>query len=107
MADEKYWSTYIDVRRVDLIETWSKLDDFTKNDSCSDDVFAALKSLDAAERRYIDNTHPITPQHCVAFLDALQRDITQWNTVYQGTNAVRTTGDTMKRLDIPTWMPVR
>jgi hypothetical protein len=107
MADEKYWSTYIDVRRVDLIETWSKLDDFTKNDSCSDDVFAALKSLDAAERRYIDNTHPITPQHCVAFLDALQRDITQWNTLYQGTNAVRTTGDTMKRLDIPTWMPIR
>jgi hypothetical protein len=107
MATEKYWSTYIDVRRLDLIETWSKLEDFTSRGSCSDDVFAALKSLDAAEGRYIDKEYPITPQHCVAFLDALQRDIVRWNNVYQGTNTVRTTGDTMKRLNIGTWMPVR
>ncbi len=107
MTDEKYWSTYIDVRRVDLIETWIKLEEFTQRDSCSDDVLAALKSLDAAERRYIDKEYPITPQHCVAFLDALQRDTNKWNKVYQGTNVVRNTGEAMKRLAINTWTPVR
>ena len=107
LATEKYWSTYLDVRRVDLIDTWSNLDDFTRRESCSDDVFAARNSLEAAEERYTDTKNPITPQHCVAFLDALQKDIEKWNTVYQGANTVRGTGDAMNRLGIDRWMPIR
>jgi hypothetical protein len=106
-ATEKYWSTYINVRRVDLVETWSKLEDFTNSGNCGDDAFAALKSLDAAERRYIDEKYPITPRHCVAFLDAFQRDIALWNKLYQDTNSVRNTEEAMKRLHITTSMSVR
>ena len=107
MATEKYWSTYIDVRRADLIETWSNLDDFTRRDNCSDDVFGALASLDAAETRYTNKEDPITPQHCVAFLDALQRDVAGWNKVYQKTSTARSIGDVLKRLSIETWLSVR
>jgi hypothetical protein len=107
LAADKYWSTFIDVRRLALIDTWSRLEDFTKRDSCSDDVFAALKSLDAADKRYIDTEYPITPQHCVAFLDALQRDIAAWNAVYQRTNTARSTDDAGRRLGLDTWLAVR
>jgi hypothetical protein len=107
MATEKYWSTYIDARRVDLIELWSNLDDLTGRDDCSDDVFAALRSLDAAERRYVDKEYLITPQHCVEFLDALQRDVAAWNRRYQRTNFVRSIGDAFKHLEIKTWLTVR
>ena len=57
MATEKYWSTYIDARRVDLVEVWSSLDDLTGRDDCSDDVFAALRSLDATSTRSIRSRH--------------------------------------------------
>jgi hypothetical protein len=107
MATEKYWSTYIDVRRVEVSEVWSRLHDLTSRYDCGDDVFNALRSLDAAEKRYLDAEHPITPQHCLAFLDALHRDLIEWNKLYQGTNTVRGTGDAMKRLNIATWLPVR
>ena len=107
VATEKYWSTYIDVRRSDLIETWWKLDDMNDGGLANDAVPAALRSLDAADTRYIDKVDPITPQHCVAFLEALQRDTARWNVIYQNANTLRSTEDAMKRLGIETWTPVR
>jgi hypothetical protein len=107
LATEKYWSTYIDVRRIEVREVWSRLRDLTDRGDCGDDVFNALRSLDAAEKRYLDAKNPITPQHCVAFLDALHGDIVKWNRLYQGTNTVRSTDDAMRRLDITTWVAVR
>jgi hypothetical protein len=108
IATDKYWSTFSDVRRLDLAETWSQLQEFTERDSCSDQVTAAMKSLEAAEERYNkDSDDHITPQHCVGFLESLQRDIVAWNKVYQGTDSVRSTADAVTRLGIETWTAVR
>ena len=104
----KYWSTAIDVRRHDLAELRTRLEEFTWRESCGDDVFAALRSLEAADERYDENENdPITPQHCVDLLESWQRDIVRWNEVYQGTNIARTTGDALKRLQLENWTSVR
>ncbi len=108
LATEKYWETFIDVRRRGLAETQSELEGFTSRGNCSDQVFAALKSLEEADKRYRESsTDRITPKHCVDFLEALQRDIDQWNKIYQRTSNVRTTNDALDRLGITNWEPVR
>lgn len=107
-ATEDYWSRFIDTRRLDLIETWSRLEDLTKRDGCSHEVLAAMKSLEAAEERYNkDSGNAITPQQCVAFVEALHSDTTKWNEIYQGTNSVRSTAAALKRLEIENWTSVR
>ncbi len=107
VAGERYWSTAIDVRRHDMEETRSRLRGFTTRGNCSDQVFDALKSLEAAGTLYDGDTPSITPQHCVAFLDAWQRDIIRWSQIDQGSNTVGNTAEAMKRLGITTWTPVR
>jgi hypothetical protein len=108
IATERYWSTFIDVRRRDLAEIQSRLEAFTRRGNCSDQVLAAAKSLEAADKRYAESSNDrITPTHCVDFVEALQRDIDRWNKVYQGTNTLRTTDDAFERLAIAAWEPVR
>jgi hypothetical protein len=106
MASESYWSRFIDARRDDLLMTWARLGDFTMRDTCSADVFDAIKSLESAEARYVDPVDPITPEQCVKFVDAWLRDIATWNKAFQGTNAAGTTTDILKRLELATFATV-
>ena len=62
LASEKYWSTFIDVRRQDLAETRSRLREFIPRDHCSDSVLTAITSLDAADALY--GSHAITAPRC-------------------------------------------
>ena len=45
LATEKYWETFIDVRRRGLAETQSELEGFTSQGNCSDQVLAVLKRV--------------------------------------------------------------
>ncbi len=73
LASEKYWSTFIDVRRQDLAETRSRLREFIPRDNCSDSVLTAITSLDAADALY--GSHAITAPRCENFLHAWVRDM--------------------------------
>jgi hypothetical protein len=106
LATEKYWETFIDVRRRDLDFTRQRLEKFTERKSCSDEVWAAQKSLEVAEARYTDDDS-ITAGRCVEFLEAWQRDLVRWKTTHQGARKVDKTGDALDRLGLTTWEPVR
>jgi hypothetical protein len=104
-AGDKYWSTFIDVRRQDLQGTRERLTEFILRDSCSDDVFTAIKALDAADTLYDGDA--ITADRCVEFLDSWIVDLARWNTVYARTSSIGHTPDAMDWLQIKTWTEVR
>jgi hypothetical protein len=105
LASEKYWTTFIDVRRQDLAETRSRLCDFIMRDHCSDSVFTAIKSLEAADALYASSS--ITAPRCTEFLEAWVRDMARWNAVFLGTANLGTVVDAMDWLGIGEWERVR
>jgi hypothetical protein len=105
LATDRYWSNFIDVRREDLTVTRSRLEEFVLRDDCNDDVFSAIKALNAADALYDSNA--ITPDRCTEFLDAWVDDMTGWNRAYARAGNLGDTGDAMKRLHITTWEQVR
>lgn len=105
LANERYWSSYIDVRRHDLTATRSRLAEFASRDTGSDDVAHASKSLEAAERLY--DAGMITAEHCVRFLEAWQADIAVWGRTYPRTNNLGSIRDAMDCLQATTWQTVR
>jgi hypothetical protein len=105
LANEKYWSSFIDVRRHDLEDTKSRLGYFTHRDSCSDSVTDAIKSLEAAVVQY--ESDQINAERCAQFLEAWQRDISEWGRTFSRINSVRSVRDAMDWLEVPVWLPVR
>ena len=105
LASEKYWSTFIDVRRQDLGETQSRLYEFIKRDHCSDSVSTAIQSLEAADALYASNA--ITAPRCEEFLHAWVRDMSRWNSIFSRTGNLGTAVDAMDWLGIREWQRVR
>ena len=105
LATRKYWSTFVDVRRRDLDRTRSRLAEFVLRDNCSDDVFIAIKALDAADALYDSNA--IAPDICVEFLEAWVEDTAKWNALYARTSSLGNTRDAMDWLGITRWNRVR
>lgn len=105
LATERYWSSYIDVRRHDLADTRSRLGEFASRDTGSDDVAHASKSLEAAQGLYSDEM--ITAERCVQFLEAWQADIAAWGRTYPHTNNLGSIRDAMDWLGATTWQTVR
>jgi hypothetical protein len=89
LANERYWSSFIDVRRHDLDDTRYHLEEFTHRDNCSDNVTNAIKRLEASDALYRDSPRSsalITPARCVDFLEAWREDISEWGMAYPRTN---------------------
>ena len=105
LASERYWSTFIDVRRKDLAETRSRLCEFIMRDNCSDSVATAIKSLDAADTLYASNA--ITAPRCEEFLHAWVRDMSRWNAIFSRTGNLGTVVDAMDWLGVDEWVRVR
>jgi hypothetical protein len=104
-ATERYWSSYIDVRRHDLTDTRSRLDEFASRHTGSDEVAHASKSLEAAESLYGDGM--ITAERCVQFLEAWQADMVGWGRTYSHTNNLGNIRDAMDWLQTTTFQTVR
>jgi hypothetical protein len=105
LAGEKYWTTFIDVRRKDLADTQERLRGFIMQDHCSDSVFTAIKSLEAADALYASNA--ITAPRCTEFLEAWVRDMHRWNGIFLRTANLGTFVDAMDWLGIDAWERVR
>lgn len=105
LALEHNWSTFIEARRKHLTETRSHLEEFLLRDDCNDDVFAAIKALNAADSLYDRNA--ITAERCGEFLDAWVDDIQEWNKAYARTGSLSKPSDAMKSLQITNWEQVR
>lgn len=104
LASKEYWSTFIHVRLETLRESKTLLGGFMKRGSYSDEVPAAIRSLQSAEDRYTYN--PITADACVDFLKAWQSDVEKWGKC----SRVITTGtisDAMSWLHPTSWDWVR
>lgn len=102
-ANASYWSSYIADRRMNLQDIRSRLGGFTGR-SCSDNVAAAMKSLDAADQLY---TNDISAEHCVQFLEAWQVDIVDWEKTYTNLNTQDSERDALDWLGATTWETVR
>ena len=107
LATERYWSSFIDVRRQEIRETQARLLDLTLRDTCGVDVPAALRSLHAAEARYEDAADPITQTACVEFLEAWCDDVSLWRSFYPHVKRLATVRDAMDWLQIEQWLAVR
>ncbi len=105
LASERYWSTFIDVRRQELAETRSRLYEFIMRDNWSDSVLTAIKSLDAADDLYQSNA--ITAPRCEEFLHAWVRDMSRWNAIFSRTGNLGNVADAMDWLGIGEWERVR
>jgi hypothetical protein len=105
LASEKYWTTFIDVRRPDRADTRSRLCDFIMGDNCSDSVFTAIKSLEAADALYASAA--ITAPRCAEFLDAWVRDMSTWNAIFARTADLGNVVDATDWLGINEWVRVR
>jgi hypothetical protein len=105
LAQERYWSSCIDVRCHDLEDTQARLEAFRARDTCSDSVSDAIKSLEAALGRY--KTGQINAERCAEFLEAWQRDISEWGRAYARINTLGSTRDAMDWLQLKTWQSVR
>lgn len=105
LANARYWSRSLDVRRHDLDDTRSLLECFTQRPNCSDNVYAAIMSLEAADRLY--DKQLISAEHCVRFLEAWQQDLFEWERAYSRINKVDSMRDAMDWLGATTWQPVR
>jgi hypothetical protein len=105
LADEKCWSSLIEDRRRDLDDTRSRLERFTREANCIDDVYAAIISLDAADHVY--DKQLISAERCVRFLEAWQRDLSEWRKTYSRINSVGSMRDAMDWLGATTWQTVR
>jgi hypothetical protein len=105
LATERYWRSFIDVRREWIAETRAVLAEVTTRPHSTDTVDLAIKSLDAADNRYRER--PITAEQCTGFLDALRSDAATWRYAYQRSNAVGTTDDAVASLGALRWETVR
>jgi hypothetical protein len=105
LANQRYWTSFINVRRDDLQDTRSRLEDFTHRDSCSDSVADAMTSLKAADGLYEDRR--ISAELCAQFLDAWQWDISEWGRTYTSLNNAGSMQDALDRLDTKIWQIVR
>lgn len=104
-ATDAYWSSFIDVRRSDLVETQDLLGRFVNCGSDGDNVEAAIKSLDAAEEQYREEW--ITADQCVQFLEAWEWDTVRWGRVCSSLNGAHTVSSAMERLQVTNWDRVR
>jgi hypothetical protein len=105
VATERYWASFIEVRREDLWATRARLEEFLLRDDCGVDVVAAIKALNAADALY-DNT-AIDAARCVEFLDSWVTDTTEWNTIYARTGNLAHVRDAMDWLQMTHWEEVR
>jgi hypothetical protein len=105
-ATERHWTSFIDDRREELARTSKLLAEFDDPNHRTD-VADALKSLAAADERYTDAFHPITPARCAEFVDAWVDDLDTWNALYPRANTVPLPKDAMEFLRIETWQTIR
>jgi hypothetical protein len=99
-ATRTYWTRFIDARHDVITETTAALCDFIDRDSNGGFVGSALVSLAAAETQL----ETITPDLCVAFLEAWRDDLKEWQRFSNGVNNVGSTAEAMDLLQLKTWM---
>ncbi len=105
LANERYWSSFIDVRWHDLHDTRARLKAFAGRDSCSDTVTDAIKSLDEALGRY--GSDQIDAERCAQFLEAWRGDTSEWARAVARISTLGSMRDAMDRLQIRNWQSVR
>ncbi len=94
-----YWSRFIEARHEGITQTRTLLHRLLDWDSNNSRVCSALDSLAAAE----DQLDTLTPQICVAFLEAWRDDLADWQRFSTSVNNVGSTRDAMDFLQLQTW----
>jgi hypothetical protein len=105
LANERYWSSFIDVRWHDLQDTRARLEAFAGRDSCSDTVTDGIKSLNEALGRY--ESDQINAERCARFLEAWRGDTSEWARAIARISTLGSTQDAMDWLKIRNWQSVR
>jgi hypothetical protein len=102
-ADAEFWESFIKARRRSLDETRTKLAPRVDRPNFAD-IPGALKSLDAADERYIKKGDSrITPERCVDFLRAWEQDDSEWRGVAKETGTAPTVLDAVASLGAVEW----
>lgn len=105
LANERYWSSFIDVRWHDLQDTRARLEAFAGRDSGSDTVTDGIKSLNEALGRY--GSDQINAERCARFLEAWRGDTSEWARAIARISTLGSTRDAMDWLRIKNWQSVR
>lgn len=100
-ATEAYWASFTESRREDAEMTRDLLARFVEGA----DVESAMASLAVTEDHYRDGW--ITPESCVGFLDAWERDSVRWGKFCASLDRVRTISEAMQQLELTTWASAR
>jgi hypothetical protein len=98
-ATTSYWSRFIEARKSLLAETSDRLRGFLRADHGNTTVQAALASLRAAE----EQLQSIDPDLCVAFLNAWQQDVADWQDATSDLNDLGSTMLAMEYLGLDEW----
>lgn len=94
LATVEFWAEFIVARRGAYQETRKGLQSRTDAEARQ-----ALRSLAAAEQQL----RTITPELCVAFLDAWQEDLAEWEIAVDATNSVSSVWEAMNELGLRQW----
>jgi hypothetical protein len=94
LATAEFWMEFIEARQETFRETRKGLE------SCADvEAGPALRSLAAAEQQLTT----LTPELCVAFLEAWQEDLAEWEITIEATNNVSSVWEAMNELGLRQW----
>ncbi len=99
-ATSRFWSGFMEARHGVLTHTREELERFADHDAGNVLLHSAIASLKTSEA-LLDST--ITPDLCVAFLEAWQQDIVDWHACSAPQQDVGTTREAMDFLGLPNW----